>query len=256
MTTTPSDRLGLNDRLVVLSGGAGAIGTRVVSTMENFGATVVSVDVMALEARGRTGEREILADVSDPEETARAMDEVLRRFGRLPDVVCCHAGVAVTAPIEEFPLEAYDRIMRVNTRGAFVLAQEAARRWKAAARPGHLIFTSSWIAAVPWPDVAPYSASKAATQSLMRSFARELAPAGIRANSIAPGIVATGMALRQWEEEPEYRSRAGRAIPLGALQTPESVADAFVFLASDLAAYMTGSTLLVDGGCSLYPMDQ
>ena len=71
----------------------------------------------------------------------------------------------------------------------------------------------------------------------------------------APGIVGTGMAKKQWDTEPEYRRRAQKAIPVGVLQTPESVAAAFVFLASDAANYMTGATLLVDGGCSLYPMD-
>ena len=86
-------------------------------------------------------------------------------------------------------------------------------------------------------------------------MARELAPKGIRVNAVAPGIVRVGMARRQWDTEPDYRRRAEKAIPLGALQTPESVADAMIFLCSDASDYMTGATLLVDGGCSLYPMD-
>jgi NAD(P)-dependent dehydrogenase (short-subunit alcohol dehydrogenase family) len=92
-------------------------------------------------------------------------------------------------------------------------------------------------------------------KQLMRSFARELAPRKIRANAIAPGIVGAGMARRQWDADAEYRVRAQKAIPLGELQSPESVADAFLFLSSAAAGYMTGSVLLVDGGCSLYPMD-
>jgi NAD(P)-dependent dehydrogenase (short-subunit alcohol dehydrogenase family) len=90
---------------------------------------------------------------------------------------------------------------------------------------------------------------------LMRGMAREFASHGICVNAIAPGIVAAGMAQRQWETEPDYRRRAERAIPLGCLQPPESVADALLFLCSEAADYMTGATLLVDGGCSLYPMD-
>ena len=108
---------------------------------------------------------------------------------------------------------------------------------------------------MPWPEITPYTASKAAMKALMRGFARELASYRIRANAVAPGIVAVGMARRQWDTEPSYRARAEKAIPLGYMQPPESVAHAFVFLCSPMADYMTGSVLLVDGGCSLYPMD-
>ncbi len=92
-------------------------------------------------------------------------------------------------------------------------------------------------------------------KQLMRSFARELADKGIRANAIAPGIVSVGLAKHQWDTDPSYRSRAQKAIPLGYMQPLESVANAFLFLCSPAADYMTGSVLLVDGGCSLYPMD-
>jgi NAD(P)-dependent dehydrogenase (short-subunit alcohol dehydrogenase family) len=89
----------------------------------------------------------------------------------------------------------------------------------------------------------------------MRGFARELAPYGIRANAIAPGIVAVGLAKQQWDTDPGYRQRAEKAIPLAYLQPPETIAHTFLFLCSRMASYMTGSVMLVDGGCSLYPMD-
>ncbi len=92
-------------------------------------------------------------------------------------------------------------------------------------------------------------------KQLMRSFARELADKGIRADALAPGIVSVGMAKRQWDADPSYRARAQKAIPSGSMQPLESVADAFLFLCSPAAEYMTGSVLLVDGGCSLYPLD-
>ena len=120
---------------------------------------------------------------------------------------------------------------------------------------GHLVFTTSWVSHTPWPDIGPYNASKAGMNQLMRSFARELAAKGIRANAIAPGIVAAGMAKRQWDTDPGYRARAQKAIPLGMMQPLESVVNAFLFLCSGAASYMTGSVLVADGGCSLYPMD-
>jgi NAD(P)-dependent dehydrogenase (short-subunit alcohol dehydrogenase family) len=148
----------------------------------------------------------------------------------------------------------FDAINSVNVRGSFLVGREAARQWRLTDSPGQLIFTSSWVQGVSWPETAPYSASKAAVQSLARSFARELAPFGIRSNVVAPGIVRVGMAKRQWDSDPAYRARAERAVPMGYLQTPESVADAFLFMCSSLSRYMTGATLVVDGGCSLYPM--
>ncbi|MPZ67884.1 MAG: SDR family oxidoreductase [Pseudonocardiaceae bacterium] len=174
-----------------------------------------------------------------PADTAgqRAVEELLdrceREVGGLPHAVCCHAGVAASHPVQEFPLDEFDRLVRVNLRGSYVLARAASARWVAAGQPGQLVFTTSWVSDVPWPGIAPYSATKAALKSLTRSFARELAPRGIRANAVAPGIVAVGMAKRQWDTEP----------------------DTFLYLLSPLASYVTGSVLVVDGGASLYPMD-
>ncbi|MGA1712912.1 MAG: SDR family NAD(P)-dependent oxidoreductase, partial [bacterium] len=97
--------------------------------------------------------------------------------------------------------------------------------------------------------------SKAGLVALCRGIAREYASNGIRTNLIAPGIVDVGMAAKQWREEPDYQARAKRAIPLGRLQHPAEVAKGIAFLLSDDASYMTGSTLLMDGGASLYPLD-
>jgi NAD(P)-dependent dehydrogenase (short-subunit alcohol dehydrogenase family) len=90
---------------------------------------------------------------------------------------------------------------------------------------------------------------------LMRCMARELAPHGIRVNSVAPGIVKAGLAGWQYEHEPQYRERVGKVIPLGEMGTPQQVAQAFVYLCSAAADYMTGTALLIDGGCSLFHFD-
>ncbi len=90
---------------------------------------------------------------------------------------------------------------------------------------GKIIFTSSWVQDEPWPDITPYNVSKSGMKMLMRGMARELAAQGLCVNAIAPGIVAVGMAKRQWDTEPDYRRRAEKAIPLGYMQPAESVAD-------------------------------
>ena len=255
--------LDLTGKRILITGGCGAIGLVVVRVLTAHGATLIVNDILPdseanqrLDDAGIAAEKRhyIRADNTDPADVERMFQASETAVG-LPDVVCCHAGLAQAHPIQEYPLETYDRLFNVNTRAAFIVAQAATQRWLAQDQPGLLLFTTSWVQNVPWPEIAPYNASKAAMRMLMRNFARELAPK-IRANAIAPGIVGVGMAKHQWDTEPQYRARAQKAIPLGEMQSPEDVAYAFLFLCSPMAAYMTGSVLLVDGGCSLYPMDE
>jgi NAD(P)-dependent dehydrogenase (short-subunit alcohol dehydrogenase family) len=255
--------LDLSGKTILITGGAGAIGRVVVRVLAEHGAKVAVNDVFPeaeasqnLSEAGAAGPNVAYfqADTTQPEKVQQLFAQVEQQVG-LPDVVCCHAGMVEARPIDQVPVEVFDRHLNVNLRSAFVVAQAATQRWLEQGRPGHLIFTSSWVQDVPWPEITPYNTSKAGMKALARGFARELAPKGIRANVIAPGIVAVGMAKRQWDTEPEYRARASKAIPLGYMQPPETVAHAFLFLCSELAAYMTGSVLLVDGGCSLYPLD-
>lgn len=253
----------LADKTILITGGLGAIGRVVVSRLAEHSANVAVNDVVPAEeaeiimrAAGWPAERllYVRADVTKPKEAQLAVARTIERFGRL-DVAFCHAGMAHSCPILEYSEQEWDKIQDVNLKSAFLVAQASARAILAGGTKGKIIFTSSWVQDVPWPDITPYNVTKSGMKALMRGMARELAGRGIRVNSIAPGIVGVGMAKRQWDTEPDYRRRAEKAIPLGALQTPESVADAMIFLASDAADYVTGVTLLVDGGCSLYPMD-
>jgi NAD(P)-dependent dehydrogenase (short-subunit alcohol dehydrogenase family) len=255
-----ADPLNLQGQVILITGGCGDLGRPIVSAFLDHGASVIVNDILPPhEAAARLPDHPALAyvpgGVTDPGGAAALLDAAASQFGATPSTVCCHAGLIGTHPVEEFPIDEFDAILSTNLRASFLLAQAAATRWRAEATPGHIVFTSSWVANTPWPGIAPYSASKAAMNSLARSFARELAPAGIRANALAPGIVDAGMARHQWDTDPDYRLRAERAIPLGYLQDTSSVANAMLFLVSPLAAYMTGSVLTVDGGCSLYPMD-
>lgn len=236
---------------VLISGGSGALGSAICAELRHRGTEVVIADLRPPEHNpGSPAPLYEACDAADAKQVSELFARLTER-GWMPDVVCCHAGVAHEHPAADYPLEAFDEIFRVNVRAAFVLAQHAARLWRDHDRPGHLIFTSSWVAGRPWPGIAPYAASKAAVESLMRSFAAELAPAGIRANAVAPGIVSAGMALHQWETSPDYRALATRAIGLGRLQEPASVAAAVAALCAPELSYMTGSVLTIDGGCSL-----
>ncbi|WP_426518850.1 SDR family NAD(P)-dependent oxidoreductase [Diaminobutyricibacter sp. McL0618] len=252
--------LDLSDHVVLINGGCGELGAAITDKLVDAGASVLVNDILPeSEAqsrfRGRDRVEYFRSSGSTPEAAKELVQQCADRFGSLPDTVLCHVGLVESHEIDRFPIQRFDDIMNTNVRTNFLLGQAAADAWKGSERSGHLIFTSSWVAETPWPGIAPYGASKAAINSLTRSFARELAADGIRANAISPGIVGAGMAKRQWDTEPDYQRRASKAIPLGELQSVDSVANAFLFLCSNMASYMTGSVLVVDGGCGLYPMD-
>lgn len=253
----------LEGKAILITGGLGAIGCVAVGRLLEHSARVAVNDIVSEEAARKIFDERswprdracyIRADVTRASEAAQAVQKAVATFGRL-DVALCHAGMAHTAAIVDYPEAEWDKILTVNLKGAFLAAQAAARSMLERGVKGKIVFTSSWVQDVPWPDITPYNVTKSGMKMLMRGMARELAARGIRVNSVAPGIVGVGMAKRQWDTEPDYRRRAQKAIPLGYLQPPESVADALVFLSSDAADYMTGVTLLVDGGASLYPMD-
>ena len=253
----------LERKVIVITGGLGAIGKVLIQKLLAHSACVVVNDIVPeqeahewMQATGCAPDRcvYINADVTTAAGAQALVDKAIQSFGGI-DVALCHAGMAKSCSILDYPEQDWDRMVRVNLRSAFLVAQAAARAMVAREIKGKIIFTSSWVQDTPWPDITPYNVTKSGIKMLMRGMARELAAKGIRVNSVAPGIVAVGMAKRQWDTEPDYRRRAEKAIPLGFMQPPESVADAFVFLCSQASDYMTGATLMVDGGCSLYPMD-
>jgi NAD(P)-dependent dehydrogenase (short-subunit alcohol dehydrogenase family) len=253
----------LNGKTVLITGGLGAIGKVVVSSLLSHSARVAVNDVLSTEQAAQIGNEldwpsdrfvYVRADVTNPEGAAQLVAKTLEAFGRL-DVALCHAGMAHSCPILQYSEAEWDKIMSLNLKSAFLVAQAAARAMVERDIKGKIVFTSSWVQDVPWPDITPYNVTKSGMKMLMKGMARELAGKGIRVNALAPGIVGVGMGKRQWDTEPAYRRRAERAIPLGYLQPPESVADAILFLCSEASDYITGATLLADGGCSLYPMD-
>jgi NAD(P)-dependent dehydrogenase (short-subunit alcohol dehydrogenase family) len=253
----------LRGKGILITGALGAIGQVVVSAFVGHGATVIANDIIPDEEANSVFARNrwpaacyhyVRANITKVDEVDRLLASTLEKAGTL-HVALCHAGMVLACPILKYSEQDWDRIIALNLTGSFLTAQAAARIMASQKTAGKIIFTTSWVQDVPWPEITPYTVTKSATRTLMRGMARELAPIGIRVNAIAPGIVGVGMAKHQWDCDPDYRRRAEKAIPLGYLQTPQSVADALLFLSSDASDYLTGTTLLVDGGCSLYPMD-
>lgn len=253
----------LDGQHIVISGGVGDIGLGVVKGLTDHGARVTINDIVPFdEAERRLSATGIVpdsvayfrGDLTRANEVDRFIATAHRQFGPIHTAIC-NAAVAITAQLIEFSVADWEKTMDVNVKAAFLLAQAAAKTMIADGTAGHLVFTSSWVADFAWPSVAPYNISKAALNHLMRCFARQLAGKRIRANALSPGVVGVGMAQRQWQTEPEFRDLSERAIPLGHLQELQSVVDGFLFLCSPAASYMTGTLLLIDGGCSLYPLE-
>lgn len=249
----------LKSTTVLVTGAIGGIGKSVVSTLENLGAQILAVDVVPeedakkiLRESGLSKINYFRADLTSSQDLAR----LISWASEFPlDSLVALAGIVVSGDLVNQTDEEISRVIQTNLTSQLSLSKLCIQKWLSDGVEGHIIFVSSWVDHVPWPGITPYAASKAGLVAACRGIAREYATKGIRANLISPGIVDVGMAAKQWREEPDYRARAGRAIPLGRLQKPEEVALGIAFLLSDSASYMTGSTLLMDGGASLYPLD-
>lgn len=247
-------------RNVAITGGAGDIGRAMGLELASCGANVTLIDTVPRHKTdwrmehyaGLTGRVEyVQGDVRD---RAR-LDEVLATIDRL-DIAIGNAGIVRSAPFLDIAETDWHQQLDINLTGTFHLTQSAARLMVSNGTRGHIILTGSWIGEVPWPEVAAYSTTKGGLRMLARAAARELGPYGVRVNVVAPGIVQAGLAKHQMETEPQYARRAAKVIPLGQPQTAEQVAQVTAFLCSEDAAYMTGSVLLADGGCSLFQFDQ
>ena len=188
----------------------------------------------------------VAADVSSRAEVERMFAEVVEKFGRL-DVAVCNAGIEIKRPFLEVTDEEWNAVISVNLYGAFVVSQTAARRMVEQGGGGKLVFISSVHEDIPFPDYAAYCASKGGVRMLMRNLAMELAPHRINVNNIAPGAIATPI-NRAVLEDAEAKAAAVSEIPWGRFGRPEEVASVAVFLASEEAEYVTGSTYYVDGG--------
>jgi NAD(P)-dependent dehydrogenase (short-subunit alcohol dehydrogenase family) len=246
----------LEGKVILLTGVSGGIGKPVTNLLLKLGAQVIGVDIAnpdsvtdLLEHPKFNYHQLDLAQAGNIEEL---MDLVSKD---VPDSLVALAGIVVSGELARQSSSDVERVINLNLTSQINLSKSIISLWLEKNIKGNIVFVSSWVDHVPWPGITPYAASKAGLVALCRGIAREYARNGVRANLISPGIVDVGMAAKQWREEPDYKARASRAIPLGRLQQPEEVAEGIAFLLSSQSQYMTGSNLLIDGGASLYPLD-
>ncbi len=184
----------------------------------------------------------IWPDLCNPEEVAAAFASVKERFGSF-DILANNAGISSRTSIYDYTLEEFSKILDVNLKAVFVCSQAAARIMKEQGS-GVIINTSSMVAEYGQPSGCGYPATKFAVNGITKSLARELAKDGIRVNAVAPGVTKTDMVAALPKE---LVDRISAGIPLGRPGEPEDVANAFLYLASDMASYVTGIVLRVDG---------
>jgi glucose 1-dehydrogenase len=263
----PSTSFSLANHAAIVTGASSGIGLAVAEALANAGAAVVvnyrSHADAAKELVGRVtgqGGRAIAAeaDVSKEEDVVHLFDEAVAAFGRI-DLLVSNSGVQKDAAIADMSLEDWNTVIDINLTGQFLCAREAVRRFRvqpAEGRParsaGAIIAMSSVHEVIPWAGHINYASAKGGIRMLTRSLAQEVASDGIRVNAIAPGAIKTPINKDAWDSE-EALTKLLRLIPYGRIGEPEDVARAAVWLASDDADYVTGTTLFVDGGMSLYP---
>ena len=238
----------LAGRSALVVGAARGIGQAIAQRFSEEGARVVIAD-RETDAGPRTaadlGGLYVEADVSDPQQAARAVEETVRHHGGI-DIVVQNAGIYPWTLIENTTPEEWDAVLGVNLRGCFLLAKAALPHMKAKGR-GRILFTSSITGpSVTSPGHGHYAASKAGINGFIRSAALEFAGYGITVNGVEPGNILTeGM---QAHRSAAFIRSMEEAIPVGRMGTPRDVANAFLFLASDEADFITGTTIVVDGG--------
>jgi len=231
-------------RTAIVTGGANGIGLAAAGALAAGGATVWIFDLPAErpeEAAARIGARAAAADIRD----RRSLEAAFDRAGA-PDVVVANAGIGREDGLTETSRELWDRTIAVNLTGVFETIQAAALRMKPRRR-GAIVITASTNSYDGEARLAAYNASKAGLLGLLHTAANELGPYGIRVNAVCPGLIRTRLTSRHFST-PEILKDYFRHLPLGRGGEPEEVENAIAFLASDLASYITGAALPVDGG--------
>jgi glucose 1-dehydrogenase len=259
--------ISLNGQRALITGGSSGIGRSICMAFAAAGASVVvnyarsrneaQQVVSAITERG--GEAiAIQADVSDEDSVKRMFQQMFERYSAI-DILVNNAGIQQDSPLHAMPLASWKRVLDINLTGQFLCSREAVNAFlrrgvipELSCTAGKIICMSSVHDIIPWGGHANYAASKAGVTMLMKTMAQELAPHKIRVNGISPGAIRTGINREAWAT-PQAEAKLDTLIPWGHSGDPSDVARAALWLASDLSSYVTGATLYVDGGMTLYP---
>ena len=265
--TTREELRGLKGKNVLVTGGTSGIGQAIAVRFAEFGANVainyLSRPEDAAETEGqvqacvakvqRMGVRDVIVkgDVSKEEDVVAMFEDTVDKLGGL-DVLINNAGIQISRPSHELSAADFDKVIGVNLRGAFLCAREAIKRFLDAGKPGVIINISSVHQVIPKPSYLGYSVSKGGMQNMTRTLALEYAGQGIRVNAIGPGATITPI-NRAWVDDPVKAEMVTSHIPIPRPGTADEMAGVTCFLASDDGAYITGQTIFVDGGLTLFP---
>ncbi len=246
----------LRDKVAIVTGAATGIGRACAIRLAAEGAAVAVNYVTqpdkaqeTVSQAQRNGGGKVVAiqgDVSKEEDVKKLVEETVRQLGRV-DIMVNNAGIEKEVPFLEMPLHEFDHIIAVDLRGPWLCSQEAAKRMVSQGGGGRIINISSVHEDLPMPTNAPYCAAKGGLRMLMRTISVELAPHKITVNNIAPGAIDTPLD-KETKEDPKKHKALLEEIPLDRMGQPEEIAGLCAFLASDEAAYVTGSTYVMDGG--------
>jgi glucose 1-dehydrogenase len=244
---------GIGQAVAIALGEAGAdVVVNYVSGEEEAHAVVHQIRAQGVNAYAHQ------ADVSSEEQVVEMFSRMVQEFGTI-DILVANAGLQRDAPFHEMTLEQWNKVISVNLTGQFLCAREAVREFvrrgplpSISNATGKIICMSSAHQVIPWAGHPNYAASKGGIKMMMESLAQEVAPRRIRVNGIAPGAIRTSINTNAWETPEAYQALMA-LIPYGRIGEPEDIGRAAVWLASDESDYITGTTLFVDGGMTLYP---
>jgi glucose 1-dehydrogenase len=245
----------LQDKVAVVTGAGTGIGQAIAVAFAEAGAAVVVDYVGNASAAADTVNKitamggkvlGVSADISLPGNVHDLIQKTVAAFGKL-DIFVNNAGIEKKFAFVDYPLDEWQKIMAVNLTGPFLCSQAAAKQMIQQGKGGRIINISSIHEDLPMPTNAPYCASKGGLRMLMRTIAVELAPHQITVNNIGPGAIYTPID-KDVESDPKLNDQILAEIPMGRWGKPEEVAQLALYLASDAAAYVTGSTHFIDGG--------